>query len=413
MKKKSIVILLLACLLPAFANAREQYRLLSLEECVDSALANNPAIGAAALEVEKSRVLRRSAFDPPKTEILLKQETTGGGGTENGVFFGQDFDFPTLYVARHRALLAGNELQISRFRVLEAEIEKEVSSIYYSLLYIDRLLDLNSELDSIYGEFCRVAGARMEVGESGALEVMNAERAREKNSLARMDLIQRQTALTIRMQTVTGCTLKVLPSGKEFGPIPYLSETEAFDFNRTVRGAAADNEVMLAEKEITVARNEFMPGIRVGATVQAFLKGFNPYHVDRQPFDKGNFMGIEVGITVPLFFSAGSSRLKAAGFEREISILRREAAAADAGSEVLRLSADLESLKQRLGRYVSTSVPRADEIKRISLVSYNLGEIDYVEYIANLEAVYSVYQEYADCVNEYNQTVISLKNICQ
>ena len=386
---------------------------LTLEECVDSALAHNPAVAAAALEVERARVLHATAFDPPKTEVVLKQETTGGGGPENGVFFGQDFEFPTLYVARHRALTARSRLQNSRFRALEAQTENEVTSLYYSLLYTTRLLALSDELREIYIEFGRVAKARYDAGETGVLEVMNAERMQEENEMERRNLEMQHEAYALRLQSVTGCSRLVLPSEEDLTLIPPGFISRDYDFNLTSRGAVANSEVELAEREIAVAKNEFLPGIRVGATVQAFLKGFNPYHIDRERFSKGNFMGIEVGITVPLFFTADASRLKAANLSRNISMLNREAADAEARSEHESLVAALAMLHERLEYYSSTALPRADEIKRISLVSYELGDIDYLEYISNIKTAYALYREYADCINEYNQKVISLNLISQ
>lgn len=403
-------------------------RALTLEACVDSALAHSPVAAAAALEAGKARILRGTAFDPPMTEVTLKQETTGGGGPENGVYFGQEFEFPTVYAARSRSLKARQYLAESRFDIVAAEVERDVASAYWDAACSRELLRLNAELDTVYAEFCRVAAVRLEQGEIGRLELMNAERAREKNAMERDRLQLDYDSRILRLRTLTGITIPI-EIDPESGPVPGCApvpwgahnsdifpcgaHTPSVIFSETLRGRLASREITLAEKELALARNELLPGIRLGATVQALIKGFNPYHIERLPFEKGNFMGFEVGLTVPLFFGAKSARIRAAEADRRIAELNMEAARADAEREMTETEGRLKSLESRLEHYRTTALPRADEIKRIAMVSYRLGDIDYMEYISNLEAAYSVYADYALCLNDWRQALTNLKAICR
>lgn len=386
-------------------------RKISIEECIDSAFTRNPALNAAALEIEKARILKGTAFNPPMTEVTLKQETTGGGGPENGVYFGQEFDFPTVYFARYRSLSAQKELQSSRYDVLSAEVVKEVSSLYFKSLYFQELIKLNRELETIYEDFCHTAQVRLEQGESGSLELMNALRVRDKNEMELQNLLLEYSGCTRELGSKIGSREAVAPSDAELTPLPYTFSESQFNFGTTPRGIAAACEIAVAEREIAVAKNEFLPGLRMGATVQALIKSFNPYNIDRSRFERGNFMGFEVGVTIPLFFGAQSSRLRAANTEKRISLLNMESAEAEIRNETSQLSAELESNISRLEYYRVAALPHANEIKRIARVSYELGDIDYIEYISNIETAYDIYREYADCVNDYNQTVIRIKSI--
>ena len=383
---------------------------LSLEACIDSALANNPAVAAAALAVEKARLLERTAFNPSGTEITLKQETTGGGGPENGVYFGQSFDFPTVYMARRRALKEGSVLASGRFNVKAAEIEKEVSLAYCKALYARECLRLGSELETVYDTFRKVAEARYKEGETGVLELMNADRMLEKLGMEIRETGLEYAAAIASLKALTGCREEFELGNECYGAMEFILP-EMMEFGNTHRGAVAGREIALAERELALAKNEMLPEIRLGATVQALIKGFNPYHIDRQRFEKGNFMGFEVGVSVPLFFGAGASKIRAAAAEKRISILNMEAAESEARQEFDTLSAALRTLASSLVRYEERAMPRAREMERIAGVSYELGDIDYVEYIANIEGAYEVYREYAALVYDYNCTVIKLKNI--
>lgn len=383
---------------------------LPLAACVDSALSRNPSVAAAALDVEKARLLKGTAFDAPYTGITLKQETTGGGGPENGVLFSQDFDFPTVYTGRHRRLDALYRLEQSRYGLQARAVAREVEKAYYSLIYREQLLRLNTGLDSLYAEFLKVANVRYKEGESGALEMMNAERMLEKSRLERQAIENDIAAEAAFLRRLTCNEYDILPADTVLSPLPYTPDGD-FDFSSTLRGAEARGLIEVADREVSLAKNEMLPGISLGATVQALIKSFNPYHIERERFRQGNFMGFEVGLTVPLFFGAPRSRLKAASAGKAAAVLRNEYADAEARLELKTLQTRLRTIATRLEQIQSVGVPRADEIRRLAEVSYKYGEIDYLEYIANIETAFGVYRDLADTVNEYNQTVIQLKEI--
>lgn len=401
--------LLLVAALAAFALPLRGERIMTLEQCVDSALVCNPSVAGAGLEIEKAVALQGTAFNPSFLDITLKQETTGGGGPENGVAFSQEFDFPSIYVARHKALTAQTGLSRNRFMLLCTEIETEVAQSYYSLLYYKELLRLNSMLDSVYGEFIRIAEIRLEAGEGGMLELMNARRVCEKNRADRAELLSQQSQAALKLQRLTGCREEIAPADTALLPIPFVPGE--FDFLKTPGGIVAGSEVDVADREHSLARQELLPGLHVGATVQAFIKGFNPYHIDREPFRKGNFMAFEVGVSVPLFFGAGTSKLKAAGIERQLSRLRLETARSQAEEEVEGQRRRWALLAEKMDYYEREAVPGARKIREIAEISYRLGEIGYVEYISNVETAFSILTEFAACVNDYNQTVLTLKKL--
>lgn len=400
--------LILILLLGLTANANPVA--LTLEQCIDSAVCSNAALNAAALEMERAGILKGTAFDPPFTSILLKQETTGGGGPDNGVAFTQDFEFPTVYTSRYRRLDALYRLEQSKFALELAKTGAEIASAYHSALYTGELIRLNKEIGEIYDGFLKLANIRLQEGESGRLEVMNAERVVEKNRLECLSLMEDLSAGLANLKNMIGINADVVPADSAQYLVEYIAP-EDFLFEETLRGNIAYGESRVAEKEINEAKNGFLPGITLGATVQALIKGFNPYHIERNRFEPGNFMAFEVGISVPLFFGAQNSRLKAAKAERNAVLLRNEYASSQAENEVAALKTKLKSTQARLEYLNSAGIPRADEIKRIAEVSYELGEINYLEYLANIETAYSVYKDLADTIQEYNQTAIRLKEL--
>jgi cobalt-zinc-cadmium resistance protein CzcA len=111
---------------------------------------------------------------------------------------------------------------------------------------------------------------------------------------------------------------------------------------------------------------------------------------------------------VPIFFGAQRARAKAAKKELEMSQLRQDVARKEAENEYAAELNKLKSASQNLEYYTNTGASQADEIIRIANVSYSLGDINYMEYINNLETAYEMQRNHADAIYEYNQTIINL-----
>ena len=81
-----------------------------------------------------------------------------------------------------------------------------------------------------------------------------------------------------------------------------------------------------SERNLSLTKQEFMPGLSIGLTGQLLIKGFNPYDIERSRFDKGNFMGFEVGVSIPLFWGGQKAKVKAARREVELAEISRQQA---------------------------------------------------------------------------------------
>lgn len=406
--KRILYFFISICLLSSGAKART---VMTLQQCLDSAMLNNGMITAAELEVKKAGILKGTAFDPPKTGITLKQETTGGGGPDNGVQFSQDFEFPTVYIERSKVLAAREKIERNNYDITVNDLKFEIVSLYHTLLFQKELLSLNQSVGEMYERFNNLATIRFDDGDCSALEKMNATRILEKNRQEQAGLLQDFNSSALRMGMLTGNGESVEPSETALTPILQVVDSLSFSYDTTPKAMLADSEIALSQRNIVLAKHELLPDIYLAATVQALIKSFNPYNIDRERFRQGNFMGFEIGITVPLFFGAQKSKIKAAETEATIARLKKETASMEAESEFNTMLAELGKANARLGYYTDSALSQADEIRRLAEVSYEYGEIDYMEYINNLETYYSIKKEYLEAVNDYNQAIIRINHL--
>lgn len=383
---------------------------MSLADCLSAARENNLTLRSGKIAIERTRDLQGTTFDLNNTDISLSQTPTTGGGPENALNFSQTFAFPTVYGARRSKLKAETVLEEARYAVDLNTLEREVATAYYDLRYAIEQHRLLAVQDTIYARFLRIAEARHSAGESSALENIAARRLSEENRVAMNAATQRISQAQRRIALLLNTDQLIRPAETNFTPLS-SSELTTYAFNAASvpSVALATQSSIVAEKNVRLARQSFMPDITLGASTQLLIKGFNPYNVDRSRFSEGNFMGFDVGVSIPIFYGAKRARLKAAKKELERSRLLAEQEAKAAATRYSLAESTLVQARERLDYYETRGNADAAETYRLSQLAYEKGDIAYVEYMQNLQSALALRMAYAEAVNAYNQAAVNLK----
>ena len=405
------MIIMVLMMATAASSAQQQSQRLTLKECIDLALAHNLSYKSATMSVNQSRLMEGTSFDAPQTQVSLVQTATDGGGPDNGVTISQEFDFPTVYVAKHKYLKSETELERRKAEATRNDMLGEVWSLYYSLLYGKEICDIVAAQDSLYAKFCNIAKARYDAGESSRLEWLNARRLWNENRLAQEEAGRAYSSLMLRFQTALNVDYLVEPAENELSVIEDFMPEDAVNFGSTPEGMVADGRLQVAKRNQSLTKQGFMPTLSVGATTQLLIKGFNPYHIDRSRFDKGDFIGFEVGVSVPLIYWSQRAKTRAANRAFAIEELKAAEDRNRQTAEYQTLNDEYVAALHALDYYRTTGMPEAEEMVRLSLVSYELGEVGYEEHARNLENVLAVKRASAEALERYNQTIIKLKRI--
>ena len=406
------VTIILGLVLAGLTSSAQQRTLrLPLNECIDIALGNSLSYKSAEASVSQSKLMEGTSFDVPQTMLSLVQTATDGGGPDNGLTLSQEFDFPTVYVARHKYLKSETELERRKAEMTRNDMVREVCSLYYSLVYSREICTIVAAQDSLYERFSQVAKARYDAGEASKLEWLNARRLWQENRLAQEEALREYASLVLRLQAVLNMDAAVEPVEDRLSPIEGYVPEDSVNFSMTPEGLVADGKLEVARRNQRVARQGFMPTLSVGATSQLLIKGFNPYHIDRSRFEKGDFVGFEIGVGLPLFFGSQRAKARAASKAIEAEELRMAEDRSRQMAEYRILNDDYGAALRAVEYYRSTGMPEAAEMTRLSMVSYELGEIGYEEHARSLSSSLEVKRAYADALERYNQTIIKLKHI--
>ena len=401
MKRIYSTLLILACCLPE-VDAQ------SLAECIETALANNIDVMVADLQVQRARRMEGSYFEMEPTELSLSQDPTSGGSPDNALTLSQKIDFPTVYGTRRKLLKAETQVEERKLRLTESELSRDVSVAYSKLLFWQHVETLLCGNDSVLSEFVRTADIRYKNGETNRLELMNAQQMKAENSIKLREAQDEKTAVTILLQQLMNTTEQVVATDDYLCVQP---TGEAYSFAATPQGQLLESEQVLSESELGYIRQGMMPSFNVGLRHQLVISGINPYDVDRSRFDKGNWMGFEVGVAFPLFYGSQKARKSAAKLNVDIARTRRELAERKSSSELLIAENAVKSARRSYDYYQTEGFPAAKEIRRLSRIEYGAGEISYVEHVQNLSMALAVEMDNAKAIDDLNQAVIKLNYI--
>ena len=401
MKRIYSTLLILACCLPE-VDAQ------SLAKCIETALANNIDVMVADLQVQRARRMEGSYFEMEPTELSLSQDPTSGGSPDNALTLSQKIDFPTVYGTRRKLLKAETQVEERKLRLTESELSRDVSVAYSKLLFWQHVETLLCGNDSVLSEFVRTADIRYKNGETNRLELMNAQQMKAENSIKLREAQDEKTAVTILLQQLMNTTEQVVATDDYLCVQP---TGEAYSFAATPQGQLLESEQVLSESELGYIRQGMMPSFNVGLRHQLVISGINPYDVDRSRFDKGNWMGFEVGVAFPLFYGSQKARKSAAKLNVDIARTRRELAERKSSSELLIAENAVKSARRSYNYYQTEGFPAAKEIRRLSRIEYGAGEISYVEHVQNLSMALAVEMDNAKAIDDLNQAVIKLNYI--
>lgn len=399
--KKTTIILLFAC---SFSPAAAQ----SLAECIRVARENNPGIRVADLQVQRASRLEGSWFAMERTELSLSQDPTSGGSPDNALTLSQRFDFPTVYSARRNQLKAETQVEESRRDLAESELTRDVSAAYCTLLLWQHSETLLATNDSVLETFVSIVDIRLRNGETNKLELMNARRMLAENRMQLREAQDAKAAATLILQRLMNSTEAVTPTDDYQCVQPAASE---WLFSASPQSQLAENEQMLCQRNLSLAKQELLPSLTVGLRYQCVIPGINPYGIERSPFDGGNWMGFELGLSFPLFYSSQRAKRDAAKMDINIAKSRREQVERQTDAELLIAGQAVTTARRAYDYYRNEGLATAHEMRRLSCLEYEAGEISYVEHVQNLASALDIELAGAKSIDTLNQAIIQLNYI--
>uniref|UniRef100_UPI004048E6DE CusA/CzcA family heavy metal efflux RND transporter n=1 Tax=Roseivirga sp. TaxID=1964215 RepID=UPI004048E6DE len=386
----------------------------SLEEAIQTAIANNPSLRAADLRTQQEKALKGASWNLPKTSVNLTHgQYNSIYNNDNQFNVSQSFAFPTVYANQNQLAKARIEASEWMRTATQNELVQQVKATWYTLWLEKSKRDLLLHQDSIYQRFVRAATLRYETGESNLLEKATAE-----SQVAGIKVMLEQNKSDIEIyQTLLKTLLNVeekidiAVNSLEAREVTNLFETADIGNNPTL--AWFRQQVEVAEREKSVEKSRLMPDLTIGYFNQS-LNGPNE-DIDGNPVifnSSDRFTGFQVGVAIPIFGAKSqASAIKASELKRQENEARLKATSNQLEGRLESLIQRYQKFQNSLEYYESNALPQAELILKQAQKGFESGDIGYVEYTQGLNRALGVRFNYLEILNQFNQTIIEIEFI--
>jgi heavy metal efflux system protein len=377
---------------------------ISLEAAIDTALKNNLLVKHDRLKAAQRQALIKSAAALPQTAFTAEAGQINSIYTDTKFGVAQSFNFPSVYNKQKQLLHEEWKLAELNGKTREVMLRRQVTQLYYQLLYLQQKKQLLQFSDSLYSAFYRKSKARFDKGEANVLEKTSAEMLQSQIAIQLKQLSQDSAMLQTQFQALLNSETVVLPQpGGYKATMAEAMNLSAIENHSYLKSVAQQQQIAAAAVELE--RSRLLPELSVAYT-NTSIRGTG---ADNKVYDASKrFSVVQVGVGVPIFSRAQKARINSAR-------VAGEAAAADyaAQRQLLQLEYQQSYLNyqkhlQALDYYETTALTNAQLIITTANRQLEAGSINYLEWVQLNNQAASVKNEYLEALKKFNDAVIEL-----
>ncbi len=378
-------------------------QVISLQAAIDSALTNNTPLQNEKLQVLYHKQLIKTAGELPHTNVLGEYGQVNSYYQDNRIGISQSFEFPLVYHLRKKALQEEWNVANAQLTLKAADLKKQVSSTFNTLVYLKEQRKLLATADSLYAQFLIRATKRLNAGESNALEQVSVENQRWaiNNRLALISAEYDQTLA--RFQLLINSSVPLVPQNTE----------NKLLFDIPLDGVAAnfpgilviEAETQLAKKQIGLERSRLLPTFSLGASSQTiFGVGANEqfYNFNQR------FQSVQIGMGIPLFPKAQHARVKAAKIASQIAQNNLYFQQQQFMQQLVAVKSQVRAQQGILTQMQKITVPNAQLIFDIAQQQFVNGEINYLDWVTLINQGTATQAHYLEALYQQNENLIQL-----
>lgn len=377
-------------------STQAQNKSIPLDEAINIAIQNNKELSAYALKVKENEAMIPTAFAIDKTVIYYGYDENNMA--DNGYplkIWGveQNFNFPTVYFAQRKA----NKKNVSIAETILIRetnlLSKNVSQAYFEIQYLLNKQLIFAEIDSLYQDFNKSTELRYKHGDISQLEVLNAkaklQQIKKSINQLKSDLEIAYQRLQNWMQFDSAFSIPL----KKMGIISVTDNAISLNSGLQIMELQTDYQKALHRME----RNKLLPDLSLN-----YFVGSNKYAGSK------NYQGFQFGLALPLFFGEQNARIKANKIAINIEEDLKEHYKISLDAKYAKLKIELQKYQQSLTFYNSSGKQLSEEIIRSSNKSYQVGEIDFFQFVLSIENALSIRINHLDDIWKYNQVALEI-----
>jgi cobalt-zinc-cadmium resistance protein CzcA len=401
--KRSVTPIVILILVFGITTTLKAQTPISLNAAIDSAMLHNLQVKNEFLKSQYQEVLIRSSANLPQTNIIADVGQINSIYTDTKFGIAQSFLFPKVYNKQKELLQEEWKSSIMNIAVKKALLKKDISLLYYTILYVDQKKQLLLYTDSLYQAFYKRAEQRLIKGETNLLEKSSAESQLGQIHMQLQQLDQDRSVLQLQFQLLLNTTVPYCPIKQQFKMDPLnFNDTSLLKDHPSLKMILHQQQV--ANAVVEVEKSMLLPGFTIGYN-NTSIKGMG---ADNKVYGDARFSAVQVGVGIPIFVKAQKSKIAGAKVNRQVAennyAIGLQNLQSNYQSAILQYRKHLHAVQY----YETTALKNAQTISNTANLQLANGGINYLEWVQLINQSTVVKNDYIESVKSLNESAIQL-----
>jgi cobalt-zinc-cadmium efflux system outer membrane protein len=414
MNKLFSIILFVALILSPYLSASTDTMKaeVKLDEIVKEALEKNPLLRAAYQEWQAvlERVPQAKSLPDPMVSYSRFGSSieTRLGPQRNKISLSQSIPFFGKLSLKGKIAERGASVLKEQYNRARAEVILEVKISYYTLYWLDNVIQISQEEKEVLKRLARIAQKKYETGQANQQDVLKAQLEMSKVEDKILGLNQARKAAASELNALLDRSPdspvgmakepEIYPFGEDVETLYQLAEKERPEMRKARR------IIEMNEESLKLAKKNYYPDFKIMFDYVDIGGGTTGQIED----GRDSWMG-SVGINIPIW----RGKLHAAEAEAALHLKASQEKYAEVKNETLSrvrtLHFEAETAKDQISLYKYSLLPQAEQAFKASEVSYLAGKVDFLNLLDSERMVLMVKTGYHKAISDYGRSLARLE----
>lgn len=377
---------------------------ISLNAAIDSAVQNNSQIKNEQLKSSYQSLLVGSSRTFAPTNFILETGQINSTYNDSKISVLQNFSFPTVYAKQKQFLQEEWKSSVLSVSLKEVQIKKDLTNIFYAIIYLDQKKKLLTYSDSLYSVFYKKAILRLEKGESNILEKISSETQLGQIKMQLNQLNKDLDVLLLQFQLILNTQVTYYPKYNNV-KLTLIGNSDTSLLNNHASLQIIKHQQELANASIEIEKAKLLPDLSIGYN-NTSIKGMG---ADNQLYGSGSRFGaVQLGVGIPIFTKAQKTKIEGAVISRKIAESNYSVAVQNMQTQYQIVYTQYLKQLQSIDYYESKALKNAEIISTTANIQLANGGINYLEWVQLINQSTSVKNDYIDAVKVLNELILQL-----
>lgn len=409
--KKLILTTVMALLVTVPVMAAENQETLTLQQVVDTAVKNNPAVieSQKRWEEKQARIPLAKAWSNPQLGIMKDDIPNSSLNPFDAMMteytFTQDIMNPSKLKAMGKMAGSDAEMAKANYQDRQMEVYTAAKQAYYDMLYADKALAIGKENQELMGQLVQIAQVNYSTGMVPLQDTLRAQTEFSKMTTDLLSMTSMAAVTKAKVNNLLGRTADTPFNVKE----EFSAPPPNFDLSNLQSEAQAgkpavvgmQQQVEMAKNGVELAKKQQLPDYQFSIG----YKDRKQTMMDTQP----DTWKMEFMVMLPLWQGKNKAEINSAAASLDAAQASLNNMKNMTELDLQMALTEAQSAWRQIDLYKNTIIPQAEQTYQAGVVSYTNGKVDFMAVLDSLNALRNAKLDYYKARIDYEKAAANLE----